>query len=300
MHVLSPHSVVHLQGLAPKAALKMLADHLKDDCNKRKWTEGARAAAVLGSCPRTMMSVKSGVRNYMGYCEVALGSREAGFPPTIDVLLGWSHTHRCVGTFSNYLGHVASACLAIGIDCPSTSHPALCRAKQAIMKRMVFESAEQQFVRHSLLRNMIRAIDKDGIETESFAMLCLFSYVFLLRVPSEALPVVRGSVDCDECAQSVLWLDGDELCLKLRRRKNKLKGSLLRRRCHCEVCGTTCPIHRLWKFFEPLPVGHQPFAGISANKALSRLRCVLKKLGMKDAEKFNTKSFRRGHAEVWL
>ena len=93
-----------LQGLAPKAALKVLAEHLRADGNKRKWGADARVAAVLGSCPRTLGSMRSGLRNYLGYCEVALGSREAGFPPTIDVFLGWSHTHRCVGTFSNLCG----------------------------------------------------------------------------------------------------------------------------------------------------------------------------------------------------
>ena len=148
--------------------------------------------------------MRSGLRNYLGFCEVALGSREAGFPPTIDVFLGWSHTPRCVGTFSNYVGHVSSACLAAGVECPSTSHPALCRAKQAIMKRMLFESCEQQFVQHSMLKNMVMTIDTKDIEIETFAMLCLFSYLFLLRVPSEALPVVRGSADGGDVGQSAM------------------------------------------------------------------------------------------------
>ena len=137
----------HVQGLAPRAALGILAERLRDGENKRKWSAEARAMAVLGSCPHTLQSLQSGWNNYLNYCEIALGSREAGLPPTVDLFLGWSHTHRCVGTFSNYVGHVASACLARGIDCPSTTHPAVVRAKHAIAKRLLFVSAEQGFIK---------------------------------------------------------------------------------------------------------------------------------------------------------
>ena len=37
---------------------------------------------------------------------------------------------------------------------------------------------------------MILAVDR-GLETQSFAMLWLVAYTFLLCVPSEALPIVR-------------------------------------------------------------------------------------------------------------
>ena len=285
-------------GLAPSAALKLLEQQMQlVGTNKRKWLAEARVSAVLGSCPHTLRSLKSGLNNYFKYCEIVLGSRGAGLPPTLDLILGWSHTHRCVGTFSNYVGHVASACLAIGLDCPPTTHPAICRAKQAIAKRLLFESLEQRCIQHAMLRCMIRSTRK-GWETEAFVMLCLLSYTFLLRVPSEALPVVRCCVDGNPEEQSRLWLDGDELCLRLKRRKNRLRGSLLKRKCHCEASPSTCPIHVLWKFFERLPIGSKPFGEITASGALWRLRELLSKIGIVDVHRYNTKAFRRGHAEV--
>ena len=286
-------------GLTPNAALKILAERLRVGSNKRKWVAEARVTAVLGSCPHTLQSLQSGVNNYLSYCEIALGSREAGPPPTIDTFLGWSHTHRCAGTYSNYVGHVASYCVAVGIECPCTRRPALGRAKIAIAKRLLFESPEQKCIQHCMLKNMIRATEK-GMETYAFAMLCLLSYLFLLRVPSEALPVVRCCKDSDVGEQSRLWMDGDELCLQLRRRKNKLKGSLLRRKCHCAASRSTCPIHVLWKFFVSLPVGSKPFVEFTASGALCRLRALLVKIGIAGVDKFNTKAFRRGHAEVCL
>ena len=70
-----------------------------------------------------------------------------------------------------------------------------------------------------------------------FAALFLVSYIFLLRVPSEALPMRAGPVEC----HSFLVLDGDKLALILQRRKNKQGGSRLVRECWC----STSPVRRL-------------------------------------------------------
>ena len=47
------------------------------------------------------------------------------------------------------------------------------------------------FLQRTHVRNLIAAV-ANGHETERFAMLWLAAYVFLLRVPSEALPMMRG------------------------------------------------------------------------------------------------------------
>ena len=53
-----------------------------------------------------------------------------------------------------------------------------------------------------------------------FAALYLVCYVFLLRCPSEALPMVVAGGSAEEDQQSVICLNGveQELVLKLRRR----------------------------------------------------------------------------------
>ena len=52
-----------------------------------------------------------------------------------------------------------------------------------------------------------------------FADLFLLCYVFLLRMPSEALPMVVADGMAQEAGQSVLWFDDakQELVLKLQR-----------------------------------------------------------------------------------
>ena len=134
------------------------------------------------------------------------------------------------------------------------------------------------FIQRAMVRNLVLAVERQ-LETEKFAMLWLVSYAFLLRIPSEALPMRRGGVDFAPAVneQSVLHLDDDNtLVLKLHSRKNKPRGSTLRRSCACAACPKTCPIHILWhKFFAKLQPGAQPWAGVSADAARAHLRCSL-------------------------
>ena len=79
-----------------------------------------------------------------------------------------------------------------------------------------------------------------GAESEltRFAMLFLFSYSFLLRLPSEALPV---RFQCG--AYSISVADG-KVVLNLAKRKNKPMGSTLTRTCWCKSRdGEMCPVH---------------------------------------------------------
>ena len=82
----------------------------------------------------------AGIRSWVNFARVRYGSEDAAFPPQLGGLLEWSHTFRCVGTYSNYLGYVRSACLALGIEIAEAGHPALLRAKIAVTKRMLFTS----------------------------------------------------------------------------------------------------------------------------------------------------------------
>ena len=146
--------------------------------------------------------------------------------------------------------------------------------------------------------NIILAVEK-GMVTQSYAMLWLVAYTFLLRVPSEALPIARGSAEAFWEGQAMLYLEGkDTLVLRLKNRKNKPRGSTLRRKCICESDTRTCPIHVLWhKFLEPMERGSQPWAEITGGMARSQLRETLQELGIPNAFAYGTQDFRRGHAK---
>ena len=171
------------------------------------------------------------------------------------------------------------------------------------------------FIQRTMVSNIIRSVDR-GFLTADMAMLWLTAYVFLLRVPSEALPVTKGT-DEDRGNQATIFLDEEScVCIRLRRRKNRPGGSLIRRRCTCAACPGICPVHVLWhKFVAQLPLGAQPWMNVSAGAARTRLRAVLAQLQVRsvhlglagilsglvevpNAALYGTHDFRRGHAKV--
>ena len=147
---------------------------------------------------------------------------------------------------------------------------------------------------------MIIAVDRQ-LETHSVAMLWLTAYTWLLRLPSEALPLCVGSPDTQDAGhkQTLVWREGDVVCLRLLRRKNRPQGSgTMRRLCTCVGNKHTCVVHMLWdQFLGLMPIGTVPWHGISASEALLRLRRVLQHLRVPNAKSYRTQDLRRGHAE---
>ena len=136
-------------------------------------------------------------------------------------------------------------------------------------------------------------------------MLYLLSYAFLLRVPSEALPVTlgcKGEKATGKLAVGVhsdLSMSGSRVRLQLARRKHKPHGSaVMHRSCWCDSCKITCPVHNLAPLLRhPDAVGRQPFLHISPSRVNQELRRRLLILGIDHAPEYDTRCFRRGHAE---
>lgn len=148
-------------------------------------------------------------------------------------------------------------------------------------------------------RNMVEQIMARCAEEEGrsrFAHLFLISYIFLLRLPSEALPIVVGAESAQVDRQAVLTLEGQELSLQLGRRKNKPGGSKLVRKCWCKESPSTCPVHIVGSLVTSSPAGQALFEGITAGSALLVLREVLEECGVVDAISYRTHDLRRGHA----
>ena len=59
-----------------------------------------------------------------------------------------------------------------------------------------------------------------------------------------------------------------------------------------------CAVHGLWDaFFEDRPEGDQPWMSIGPSQARRRLRDLLQRFQVPNAQKYGTQDFRRGHAE---
>ena len=66
----------------------------------------------------------------------------------------------------------------------------------------------------AIVERILRWCDKRTFH-RPYGFLFLFAYIFLLRLPSEALPATHGG---DAEKQSRVYRDGDAIILKLRRR----------------------------------------------------------------------------------
>lgn len=299
-----PTLVLEIEGKKPLTALNILHKELGGSPTKQaRWRDEARVAAVMGSCPRSKDSHASGVKHWIRYIGIVYGQREQerhAFPPKLHDVLGWSNTFQCVGTFGNYLSYLRGACHAIGCEAPPVSEPAIRKAMIAIAKRQLFRSREKMFIDKTLVMAMLASV-RQGLEDERGSALWLTSYIFLLRLPSEALPACKGLPNDPAFAhkQTLIWREDGDICLRLLRRKNRAHGSgVLRRSCTCKGSTSMCAVHGLWdKFWANKPDGEQPWAFLGATAARRRLRELLQRLNVPNAQKYGTQDFRRGHAE---
>jgi len=128
-------------------------------------------------------------------------------------------------------------------------------------------------------------------EYRTCALLFLFTYAFLLRMPSEAIHATAGEGD------NFLCREGELLVLTLKRRKNKREGSRLVRGCWCSECPLTCPLHVLGPMLDACNNGDRMFPLVTAASARKTLREMLAALEIPRAREYRTHDLRRGHAK---
>ena len=120
----------------------------------------------------------------------------------------------------------------------------------------------------------------------------------------QALHTCKGSPDSEGLSdkQTLLWREGDTICLRIKRRKNMPQGSgILRRVCSCRGAVSLCAVHTLWdKFFGVLAAGDEPWSNVTPACARTKLRSTLAQLKVPNAGSYGTHGFRRGHAEVCM
>ena len=102
---------------------------------------------------------------------------------------------RCKGTYRNYLSHVKLACQLAGMSTEAFQDDRLKRAAVSIDKRTPFCSKEKRFIRAEMVKQLVELPFLGAPWPKSAAMLFLVSYAFLLRVPSEGVPMVRVAED---------------------------------------------------------------------------------------------------------
>ena len=282
----------------PRAAIAGLEVALAavDASAREDWLETARLQAILQPCSRSLPGLRSGLRCWQAFCTRVLHHSHIALPPAATELATWSTVFRCKGTFDNYVSYVRVGCLLVGADVRVFDDPIVRRAKAAVRSRGDFVARPKLFIGMSVVARFVER-GTCAIAVRPFAMLYLFAYVFLLRVPSEALPAIRiTSPVAPSGVQSAIFVGDSEITLFLARRKNRPGGSVLHRRCWCSKEPAACPVHSLGPFFASFAPGAPVFDGIDPGGALVQLRRLAAELGVPDASRLRTHDLRRGHA----
>ena len=127
------------------------------------------------------------------------------------------------------------------------------------------------------------------------AMLCLAGYTFLLRVPSEGIPIAAH--EFQGAGAPVFRIHADTVELWLPKRKNRMHPVSILRKCWCKTDAATCPVHVLGAYFKELSESAQPFIGMSQGSVLDGIRRMLAAMAVPSAALYRTHDLRRGHAE---
>ena len=206
----------------PGAAIAGLGDALAvvNAGEREDWLETARLQAILQPCSRSLPGLRSGLRCWQAFCTKVLHHSHIALPPAAAELAAWSTVFRCKGTFDNYVSYVRVGCLLAGADVRVFDDPIVRRAKAAVRSRGDFVARPKLFIGMDVVARFVEHGTRE-IAFRPFAMLYLFAYVFLLRLPSEALPAIRvTSPVAPPGIQSAVFVGDSEVTLFLARRKN--------------------------------------------------------------------------------
>ena len=152
-------------------------------------------------------------------------------------------SHFCMfrnsATAHNYVGFIRWACVHLGVSIAwhaEVLHTTLKGARHRNLRLTGGAKHAARLLTQEQVQQIVVRADQMGMK--DYACFVLVCWEYLLRVQSEGFPLLAGVPDdatsLPSGRHSGVWVDGDDtLCLRLQQRKNRVQGSLLRRRCGC-------------------------------------------------------------------
>ena len=252
----------------------------------------------------SLRSVASGVQCWASFCDLVDAPY---FPPTAALVLRWSTVFNPGRSFGGYVAHLAKACQLLNI--PPTWYNSAVRGVIHGLENA--QDVSFKFENY-ITKRIFRLILAHETLNSEFGRLCYLAYVFILRLPSEALPAIRAS-PADELIKrsplsgSVQALigtrflpdDSERLVLKLRSRKATRGGAIIMRPCFCDADDLGgkgfCPVHDFWPAVCSSSLwGEELFPSLRSRNINRILKGMLRSMGIPEAESFSTHAFRRG------
>ena len=293
----------------PRKKLARIADRAESSEQIQRFEAMGSRANIMRSCELSLKSVASGIRCWAHFCQ---NSGRQHFPPTEEAVLAWSAYFGAGRTFQMYLPHLEKACSMLGYDL-SWKTRAVVQAAKGLAKAGDRIHEPKPAVSKALF---VRIMNRNPIN-EPFVQAVWVSWMFLLRVQSECLQLVRQlpheRMDEDTVLQSpaVIGLEKGQLVIKLHRRKHMPGGARMVRKCICRrypegsleihVPQLFCPVCSFWESMRRrVMTGEKLFPNITGSTFVSSLRCMARQLGWEKSERLGAHSIRRGAARAIL
>jgi hypothetical protein len=164
---------------------------------------------------------------------------------------------------------------------------------------MIGEAAQQAFfLTHEIMVQLVQMLLRMEVPP-GMAVLAVIAWQFLLRVQSEGVPLLRGlPSSCNglpTACHSGVWISGERIHIRLRKRKHRPSGSWLKRACTCNECPLLCCIHFAGQYIMSKPIG-DPLFGFSHAQFTHAIKRALMLLEVHGAIRFSLKAFRAGRA----
>ena len=205
------------------------------------FTRSMTLQTLLGIEAKGLRTVQAALRCYGAFAEQVLLKSAAQLPPTLQELVAFSAVFRNSGTFSNYVSALRLACQLANLPTDGMYGTILRRASANIDKQAISRPPKQ-----FLLCQTVSKLSRDA-RAENRAMeasLYLLAYCFLLRVRSEALPIVLGSMESLNqplVVPALLVISDSQAVLRLAHRRNRRQESrLVRERVHQKSFSLLC------------------------------------------------------------
>ena len=151
-----------------------------------------------------------------------------------------------------------------------------------------------------LLRRLVRHASSRGQCEQSCAYVLAANFLF--RVPSELIPLRFDNVDVHSSVKEFVEDGRPVLEISLKSRKNRPRGSVLRRACRCPGDQLLCPVHALRALLAAQGRSRRVGKVFSLNITgfTRKLREHLSALEVDDPAAYASHSFRRGSAQQLL
>ena len=287
LEIIDRHKLT-VMGCGPRKSIFEIRQGCHTQQDRDLWLALSKLEAICGGCQHsTIESTISGLRCWAAFANEIVGVPEGKeLPPSTAGLVAWSRVFRCKNTFQKYVGKVRVACLLAEVSTSSFEKSILERCSETIARTQA-PPKQRTFIRHKLLEKLVSEATRQG-DWES-ACLYVVTYAFMLRMPSEALPMRLHA------GSSAVSFSNNTIQLSLARRKNLRFGSAMSRNCWCIKNTQTCPVHLLMGYCERMADGQPLFPSCAAERVRANLRSRLCRLGVNDAYAYGTHDFRRGH-----